>query len=81
MAKSKLPTNKLPTTKAVQSTISDRPGPYKPSKQELDRDRRYKAEDACRDIERAEVHKQDKALMSDVRQIASEKIDSLKRIK
>lgn len=76
MAKSKLPVNRLPTSTAV-----DRPAPYKPSKQEIDRERRYKAEDAMRDLERAEVHKKDKSLMSDVKQCAAEKIDSLKKIK
>jgi hypothetical protein len=78
MAKrSKLPVNKLPTSTA----IADRPAPYKPTKQELDRERRWKAEDAMRDLERAEGHKKDKDLMADVKQIASEKIDCLKRIK
>lgn len=77
MAKSKLPVNKLPTN----TVAADRPSSHKPSKQELDRERRWKAEDAMRDLERAEAHKKDKALMSDVKQCAAEKIDSLKRIK
>lgn len=76
MAKAKLPVNKLPTNTAVAG-----PAPYKPSKQELDERRRYRAEDAMRDLERAEAHRKDKALMSDVKQCAAEKIDSLKRIK
>ena len=77
MAKGKLPTAKLPTTRGVEAS----PAPYKPTKQELDERRRYRAEDAVRDLERAEGHKKDKALMADVKQVCAEKIDSLKRIK
>lgn len=76
MAKSKLPVNKLPTNTAAV----DKAAAYKPSKQELDRERRYKAEDALRDIERAETHKRDKGLMGDVKQLASEKIECLKKV-
>ncbi len=79
MAKSKLPVNRLPAKST--SVAVDRPAPYKPSKQDLDRERRYRAEDAVRDLERAEGHKKDKALMADVKQVCAEKIDSLKRIK
>lgn len=78
-SKNSLPVNKLPTN-TVKATAIDRPAPYKPSKQELDRERRYKAEDALRDLERAEGHKRDKSLMSDVKQLASEKIDCLKKV-
>lgn len=77
MAKGKLPISKLPTS----HTATDRPEPYKPTKQELDERRRYRAEDAVRDLERAEGHKKDKDLMADVKQVCAEKIDSLKRIK
>lgn len=76
--KASLPVAKLPSR---LTTAPDKPVQYKPSKQELDRERRWKAEDACRDIERAEGYKRDKQLMADVKQVASEKIDSLKRIK
>ena len=76
MARKKLlPVNKLPTM-----SIAANPAP-KPSKTEMERERRYRAEDAMRDLERAEGHKKDKDLMADVKQIASEKIDCLKRIK
>jgi hypothetical protein len=76
--KSKLPVQKLPTNSTM---VGVGPASAKPTKQELDQQRRWKAEDACRDIERAEGHKRDKALMADVKQVAQEKIDSLKRIK
>lgn len=45
-----------------------------------EREKRYKAEDALRDIERAEGHKRDKSLMKDVKQVAKEKMASLKKI-
>lgn len=38
------------------------------------RERRYRAEDALRDIERAEKHKSDKDLMKDVKACAREKM-------
>jgi hypothetical protein len=77
MAKGKLPISKLPTTRGVDTVQSSS---YKPSKQELDERRRYQAEDALRDIERAEKHKSNKPLMSDVKQLADEKINCLKKI-
>lgn len=44
------------------------------------REKRYRAEDALRDIERAEKHKRDKALMKDVKAVAKEKIKTMKNI-
>ena len=79
MAKGKLPISKLPTSTAVD--VNRQGSSYKPTKQELDERRRYRAEDAVRDLERAEGHKKDKDLMADVKQVCAEKIDSLKRIK
>ena len=43
-------------------------------------DRKWRAEDALRDIERAETHRRDKALMREVETLAKAKIDSLKKI-
>lgn len=43
-------------------------------------EKKYRAEDALRDIERAEGHKRDKSLMSDVKKLAEEKVKSLKNI-
>lgn len=42
---------------------------------------RYRAEDALRDIERAEAHRKDKALMKSVKQLAKEKVKCLSKIK
>lgn len=44
------------------------------------RERKYRAEDALRDLERAEGHKRDKSLMNDVKKLAREKAASLKKI-
>jgi len=79
MHKKKLPVEKLKASKKpipvkivhddmVQSTAA------------VKSERNYRAEDALRDIERAEAHKRDKALMSDVKKLASEKVASLKKI-
>ncbi len=50
------------------------------SKDHADRERKYKAEDALRDLERAEGHKRDKSLMSDVKKLAKDKIKSIQKI-
>ena len=44
------------------------------------RERKYRAESALSDLERAEGHKKDKSLMGDVKKLAREKADSLKKI-
>jgi len=41
---------------------------------------RYRAEDALRDIERAEAHRKDKALMKSVKTLAKEKVKCLSKI-
>lgn len=52
-----------------------------PSTRDMDaRERKWRAEDALRDIERAEGHKRDKTLMKDVQSLAKEKMNSLKKI-
>jgi hypothetical protein len=45
-----------------------------------ERERKYRAEDALRDIERAEGHKRDKSLMGDVKKLAKEKVKSLTKV-
>jgi hypothetical protein len=76
MAKGKLPVNKLPTAKVTAA-----PASYKPSKQELDRERRWKAEDACRTLEQAAKIKNDPQLMADAKQVAQERISDLKKVR
>lgn len=44
------------------------------------RERKYKAEDALRDLERAETHKNNKDLMKDVKQLAKQKMKCLDKI-
>lgn len=43
-------------------------------------ERRWKAESALNDIERAEGHKRDKSLMKDIKALASEKMENLKKV-
>ena len=54
-----------PATNAPEKVIS---------KDNEARERKWRAEDALRDIERAEKHKSDKALMKDVKLCAKEKM-------
>lgn len=73
MAKKKLPTAKY---------VSDAPAActaYKQSKEEIARQRRYNAEDAMRTITRAEEIKSDNRLMGDVKSLAKEQMENLKK--
>jgi len=45
-----------------------------------DRERKYKAEDALRDLERAEGHRKDKSLMRDVKSLAKEKMKVMNKL-
>lgn len=74
-SRGKLPANKLPI-----ATSSVEPSMPSQSKESKDRERRWRAEEALRDIERAEGHKSNKDLMKDVSQLASEKVKNLKKI-
>lgn len=54
--------------------------PMRPSKEDREREMRYRAESAMSDIERAEGHKKDKELMGHVKKLVKEKIKNLKEI-
>lgn len=45
---------------------------YKPNKADVERERRYRAEDALRSIQRADEVRSDKALMKDVKSYVKE---------
>lgn len=76
--KAKLPVEKLGASKAVPvKIVSDVPTTDRDYEE---RERKYRARNALEDIERAEQHKRDKALMSDVKKLAKEKVNSLKNI-
>jgi len=62
---------------ASNMTVGESP---KISKSEEERMRRYRAENALHDIERAEGHKRDGKLMKDVRSLAKEKMEAMKKI-
>lgn len=70
----KLPKNDLP----VASTPCY---PSKPSKAELDRERRYRAEDGLRSLQRADEVKNNSELMGDIKTLAKEQMAALKKIK
>lgn len=75
-AKGKIPINKLAKAIAsVATTESDYPSPIKDND-----NRKWKAQDALRDIQRAEEHRKDKSLMSDVKRLAKEQMTNLKKI-
>jgi len=50
------------------------------SKEDEDRERRWKAESALETIQRAEQHKKDKMLMRDVKAMAKEKMAAMKKV-
>ncbi len=56
--------------------VHDEVAPCTASKSE----RNYRAEDALRDIKRAEQHKSDKSLMADVKKLAKQELSSLKKL-
>jgi predicted metal-dependent hydrolase len=61
-------------TAAPEASIARR------SKEDEARERKWKAEDALRDIERAEGHKKNKELMRDVKQCAKEKMQTMGKV-
>ena len=71
------PKNKLPTSKTPipVKIVHDAPSVVKSSD-----DMKWRAQDAMRDLERAEQHKRDPELMKHVKVAAKEKMDSLKKI-
>lgn len=80
MAKMGLPVKKSEASKKpvpVKIVYDDAP---KIDKSYEEREKRYRAEDALRDIEKAEGHKKNKELMRDVKKVAKEKINTMKKI-
>ena len=75
----KLPVEKLKASKKPVPVKIVGDEPMETAKHEVS-ERKWKAEDALRDIERAEAHKRDKSLMSDVKKLAKEKVSSLKKV-
>ena len=78
MAKKGLPVAKPKSKPIPVKIVHDEPMPA--TARDDARERKWKAEDALRDIERAEGHKRDSALMKDVKQLAKDKMNSLKKI-
>lgn len=64
-----LPVNKLPTVDCPE-----------PSKESKDRERRYKAEEGLRTLQRAKECEADKGLMRDIKALAKEEMKKLKKI-
>lgn len=71
MAKKRLPVAKPSTVEVAK--------PYPQTKEQRDRERRYAAEDALRAIQRAEEVKANKSLMADVKALANEQVNNLKK--
>lgn len=53
---------------------------YKPSKADVERERRYRAEDALRSIQRADDVKRDKSLMKDVKSLVKEQAKAVSKL-
>ena len=71
MAKKRLP---IATASSVEVAPSS-----KRTKEDDARERRYRAEDGLRAIQRAEEIKSDKKLMADVKALATEQVSNLKK--
>lgn len=71
-----IPKNKLPVAKPDAPSCS----PAKQSKESQAQERRWKAEDALRTIQRAKDYEKDSQLMNDVKSLAQEQMQSLKRV-
>lgn len=54
--------------------------PYKPSKEDIAREKKYQAEDDIRTLQRAEEIKKDKSRMSAAKQMAKSQVQDLKKI-
>ncbi len=60
--------------------VADMNKPSIPTKEDKECEMKWKAEDALRDIERAEMHKKDKELMRHVKKHAKEKMKAMNKI-
>jgi len=82
MAKSKLPVEKLKASKKAIPVriVSDAPHEATESKSYEARERKYRAEDALRTIKEYEKLQADKGLMKDVKALAKEQMNALKKI-
>lgn len=80
--KAGLPIKKAEGSKApiAVKIVHDEPTASASNKDYEERERKYRAKNALEDIERAEGHKRDKALMKDVKAVAREKIKTMKNI-
>ncbi len=70
----------LPVSTGIPVEAYTKASPFM-KKEAEERERRYRAEDALRDLQRAECHKKDKKLMSDVKKIADEQMKALSKLK
>lgn len=68
----KLPKNGLPIAETAAA-------PYKPSKKEEERERRYRAEHGLRILTEADEIRNNKEIMSDVKQLAREQMQTAKK--
>ena len=69
-----------PIMKKMDAKKSVKPAKEPIGKKPLPEERKWKAEDAIGTIMRAEMHKQDQALMNDIKAVAAEKMHVMKKI-
>lgn len=72
--------NKLPVAKPLSDGPVMASAPYKQTKEQQDRERRYKAEDGLRALQRADEVKADKTLMKDIKSLAKEQKAKLEKL-
>lgn len=66
---------KLPVAKSVPASCPV----YKPTKEDEARERRYRAEDGLRTLQRADEIRNDKQCMSDIKALAQEQMNTAKK--
>lgn len=74
MAKKK--SNSLPVASPVDMPST---ALYKPAKADVDRERRYRAEDGLKAIQRADEIKKDKGLLKDIKALVKEQVKALSK--
>lgn len=65
--------------KSKASSIATGPIAYKQTKADIERERKYAAEDAMRTLTRADEIKNDSRLMNDVKALAKKQVETAKK--
>lgn len=70
---------RLPKSKLPVVNVSEPCAASKPTKEQMDRERRHRAEDGLRTLNQAEDIRSDKQRMADIKNLAQEQMEALKK--